>query len=95
MIKKMKTQHQKLFTEATEAIQRMDRTALELRSLSSDLQENIAILRDLLARSSILLNQNSGGAIATAMGDAGPWGRGVQPHAKEPPAGGGRDACFV
>jgi len=91
MIKNMKAQYQ-LFTEAKEAIGMMEQTALEWMALCSDCQETIAVSRDLLARSSILLNQNSWGAIATAMGDAGPGGRGVQPHAKEPPAGGGRDA---
>lgn len=80
MIKDMKTQHQ-LFEEAVKAMQLMEETVWELRALYSDCQETIAVSRDLVARSSILLNQHRGGAIATAMGDAGPGGRGVQPHA--------------
>lgn len=91
MIKDMNAEHP-LFKELVETIQRSQKIALELQLLSSECQEEISRSQDLIACALLLLSRNKGGAIATAMGAAGPRGRGVQPHAQEPPAGGGRDA---
>lgn len=67
MINNMKSQFD-LFEEAVGTIRLMEETALKWRSLSSLCQEVVATSQDLLARSPVLLNQDSGEAVATAMG---------------------------